>query len=122
MKIHLVVNISWVKPYKEHLPGQKNNKLELVLVTEDGENEFHSLGLDDESYWLFDSWDHGGDLVVDIPHSLNQLFLCLKSNLFIELAVVWSVVMSMPVGTALYSWLQEVVDQVYDKCCNIQMG
>ena len=40
MKIHPVVNISWVKPYKEHLEGQPTFKPSPVQVTEDEEIEF----------------------------------------------------------------------------------
>ena len=40
MKIHPVVNISWVKPYKEHLEGQPIFKPSPVQVTEDREIEF----------------------------------------------------------------------------------
>ena len=40
MKIHLVVNISWVKSYKEHLEGQPTFKPGPVQVTEDREIEF----------------------------------------------------------------------------------
>ena len=40
MKIHLVVNILWVKPYKEHLEGQPTFKPRPVQVTEDREVEF----------------------------------------------------------------------------------
>ena len=40
MKIHPVVNISWVKPYKERLEGQPTFKPGPVQVTEDREVEF----------------------------------------------------------------------------------
>ena len=40
MKIHPVVNISWVKPYKEHLEGQPTFKPSPLQVTEDREIEF----------------------------------------------------------------------------------
>ena len=40
MKIHPVVNISQVKPYKEHLEGQPTFKPSPVQVTEDREIEF----------------------------------------------------------------------------------
>ena len=40
MKIHPVVNISQVKPYKERLEGQPTFKPGLVQVTEEGEVEF----------------------------------------------------------------------------------
>ncbi|KAF9220556.1 hypothetical protein BS17DRAFT_714119 [Gyrodon lividus] len=40
MKIHPVVNVSRVKPQKEKLLGQNSNKPGLVLVTEDGQEEF----------------------------------------------------------------------------------
>ena len=40
MKIHPVVNISWVKPYKERLEGQPTFKPGPVQVTEDREIEF----------------------------------------------------------------------------------
>ena len=40
MKIHPVVNISRVKPYKEHLEGQSTFKPGPVQVTEDREVEF----------------------------------------------------------------------------------
>ena len=40
MKIHLVVNISHVKPYKERLPGQPLQKPGPVTVTEDCDVEY----------------------------------------------------------------------------------
>ena len=40
MKIHPVVNISWVKPYKQRLEGQPTFKPGPVQVTEDREIEF----------------------------------------------------------------------------------
>ena len=40
MRIHPVVNISWVKPYKEHLEGQPTFKPGPVQVTEDREIGF----------------------------------------------------------------------------------
>ena len=40
MKIHLVVNISRVKPYKERLPGQPLQKPGPVTVTEDRDVEY----------------------------------------------------------------------------------
>ena len=40
MKIHPIVNISWVKPYKECLEGQPTFKPGPVQVTEDREVEF----------------------------------------------------------------------------------
>ncbi|KIJ11062.1 hypothetical protein PAXINDRAFT_16020 [Paxillus involutus ATCC 200175] len=42
-----------------------------------------------------------------------------QGNLFIELAVIWGIVISTLIGTALYSWLQEVVNQACDEHCNI---
>ena len=40
MKIHLVVNISWVKLYKERLPGQPLQKPGPMTVTEDCDIEY----------------------------------------------------------------------------------
>ena len=50
MKIHPVVNISRVKPYKEHLEGQPTFKPSLVQVTEDREVEFEVESIID-SQW-----------------------------------------------------------------------
>ncbi|KAF9246837.1 hypothetical protein BU15DRAFT_57806 [Melanogaster broomeanus] len=39
---------------------------------------------------------------------------------FIELAVIRGVAMSTPVGTALFRWLRQVVDQACDERCNVR--
>ena len=40
MRIHPVVNVSRIKPYKERLPGQRIDKPGAVTVTEDGDPEY----------------------------------------------------------------------------------
>ena len=40
MRIHPVVNVSWVKPYKEWLPGQTVSRPGAALVTEEGHQEW----------------------------------------------------------------------------------
>ena len=50
MRIHPVVNISRVKPYKEHLEGQSTFKPRPVQVTEDREVEFEVESIID-SQW-----------------------------------------------------------------------
>ena len=50
MKIHPVVNISCVKPYKERLPGQPLQKPGPMTVTEDHDVEYEIEHIID-SYW-----------------------------------------------------------------------
>ena len=50
IKIHPVVNISWVKPYKERLEGQPTFKPGPVQVTEDREIEFEVDYIVDSCY------------------------------------------------------------------------
>src|SRR6266702_4556124 len=40
MKIHPVVNISCIKPYKEWLPGQWADKPGAMVVTDEGDEEY----------------------------------------------------------------------------------
>ena len=49
MWIHLVVNISWVKPYKECLPGQPANQPSPSHVMKDWDKEY-------EVDYVVDSW------------------------------------------------------------------
>ena len=50
MQIHPVVNVSWVKPYRDRLEGQPSHWLGPVNVTEDRDNEWKVDQIIDSHY------------------------------------------------------------------------
>ena len=50
MQIHPVVNVSRVKPYRDHLEGQSSHRLGPVNVTEDRDNEWEVDRIIDSHY------------------------------------------------------------------------
>ena len=83
MKIHPVVNISWVKLYKEHLEGQPTFKSGPVKVTEDREVEFEVESIIDSRwkgrrleylvYWKGYSEDHTWEPKDNLTNTLEAI-------------------------------------------------
>ena len=85
MYIHLVINISWVKPYKECLPGQPANQPSPSYVMEDWDEEYEVDYIVDSQWkgcmleylihWKgYDDFEHIWEPLSNLSHAKKAIF------------------------------------------------